>query len=186
MYSEEAANDFEKKISKLKHWCLTYRLCMLIGVPLSILWIGLAGVVLGTVIACFMLKHLWSLIPREDAETTPGRAVGFLFIPVFNIYWVFISILGIAKALNAQTNRLSIPDVRVSEGRAKTACILACLLYIPILDLIILAVVLIYAIWMWKEMIGAGVALLEHRHHQMLVDLAISANQDLAAMDDTE
>ena len=38
----------------------------------------------------WMIFHytIWSLVPREFAETTPGKAVGFLFIP-FSIFTGF-------------------------------------------------------------------------------------------------
>ena len=62
---------------------------------------GLLAIVFGLRI----LHKLWSLIPVHKAKTTPGKAVGFLFIPLFNIYWNFIAIYGLAKALNIETGR---------------------------------------------------------------------------------
>lgn len=35
--------------------------------------------------------QLWKAVPPQYAATTPGKAVGFLFIPFFNFYWAFIS-----------------------------------------------------------------------------------------------
>jgi hypothetical protein len=35
------------------------------------------------------LHRLWSAIPESSRSTSPGKAVGFLFIPCFNLYWVF-------------------------------------------------------------------------------------------------
>jgi len=57
-----------------------------------------------------ILHGLWSLIPTHKARTTPGKAVGFLFIPLFNFYWVFIAIYGLAKALNAETDQKSVNE----------------------------------------------------------------------------
>ena len=54
---------------------------------------------------------LWSLIPTHKAGTTPGKAIGFLFIPGVNLYWCFIAIYGLAKALNAETGRRSVNEV---------------------------------------------------------------------------
>lgn len=41
----------------------------------------------------FSLLHykLWLTIPPSLRATSPGRALGFLFIPFFNIYWAFIT-----------------------------------------------------------------------------------------------
>lgn len=33
----------------------------------------------------------WRALPPEYAATTPGKAVGFLFIPFYNFYWAFVS-----------------------------------------------------------------------------------------------
>jgi hypothetical protein len=36
-----------------------------------------------------ILWKMWSSIQDGNARTTPGKAIGFLFIPFFNIYWIF-------------------------------------------------------------------------------------------------
>lgn len=48
----------------------------------------------------------WSWIPPEQRHTnlwkkyiSPGQALGFMFIPYFNIYWMFVVYLGIADIL---------------------------------------------------------------------------------------
>ena len=67
---------------------------------------------LTTLISGFRILHkLWSLIPAEKAKTTPGKAVGFLLIPLVNFFWNFIAIYGLAKALNAETGRRSVSEV---------------------------------------------------------------------------
>lgn len=37
----------------------------------------------------------WVAIPQSFARTTPGKAVGHLFIPIYNLYWLFPSIAGL-------------------------------------------------------------------------------------------
>lgn len=39
----------------------------------------------------------WATIPRGIARTTPGLAVGLLFVPFFNFYWCFVSYAGLAE-----------------------------------------------------------------------------------------
>ena len=70
---------------------------------LSFLLSGLFG--------CLILHKLWSLIPAHKAKTTPSKAVGFLFVPVFNFYWIFVAIHELAKALNAESGRQSVSKV---------------------------------------------------------------------------
>ncbi|HBJ38801.1 MAG TPA: hypothetical protein DDZ51_29450 [Planctomycetaceae bacterium] len=45
-----------------------------------------------TIVAMVWLHYrLWRNLPEQYRATTPGKAVGFMFIPIFNFYWVFIS-----------------------------------------------------------------------------------------------
>jgi serine/threonine protein kinase len=43
----------------------------------------------------------WQALPEKFRATTPGRALGFLFIPLFNFYWVFVSFPKLASGFNA-------------------------------------------------------------------------------------
>ena len=76
--------------------------------------VAIVAVVFGLLAIVFglrILHKLWSLIPIHKAKTTPGKAVGFLFIPLFNLYWNFVAIYGLAKALNIETGRRSVSKV---------------------------------------------------------------------------
>jgi len=50
-----------------------------------------------------LLYRIWDLIPPREAATTPGKAVGFQFIPFFNIYWNFIAYGELGKYLTMRT-----------------------------------------------------------------------------------
>jgi hypothetical protein len=52
----------------------------------------------------------------------PGKAIGFMFIPFFNYYWVFRFALGITERLNFQF-RLRGQPPPVSRGLALASCI---------------------------------------------------------------
>ena len=43
----------------------------------------------------------WVALPERYRHTTPGQAAGFLFIPVFNFYWVFVSLGRLASGFEA-------------------------------------------------------------------------------------
>jgi hypothetical protein len=68
----------------------------------------------------FLWFHLyyraWKAIQDGYARTTPGKAIGFLFIPIFNAYWMFQAIWGFAKDYNAFIARYSINVKRLSEN----------------------------------------------------------------------
>lgn len=53
--------------------------------------------VIGTLILCY---RCWNVIQDEDPKTTPGKAAGFMLIPVFNIYWLFVAFYGLSTDLN--------------------------------------------------------------------------------------
>ena len=71
----------------------------------------------------YILHKLWSLIPADEAKTTPGKAVGFLFIPFFNLYWNFIAIYDLAQALDSLSTRRGIKKKKVSKGLCLAFCI---------------------------------------------------------------
>ena len=47
---------------------------------------------------------MWAAIQDGYARTTPGKAIGFMFIPFFNIYWMFQAIWGYSKDYNNFSN----------------------------------------------------------------------------------
>lgn len=82
------------------------------------------------VLFLILIYRMWKVIPKEFARTTPEKAVGYIFIPVFNLYWFFQAVWGWAKDWNsfkAKTGNLS---GNMSEDLA---------LSIPILQLINIA-----------------------------------------------
>ena len=77
--------------------------------------ISVAVLIVNLVFWCMLHYHLWKVVPRDIARTTPGKAVGLTFIPLFNFYWVFVSCLGLSKDINKTLQQQGI-QYRVSEG----------------------------------------------------------------------
>jgi hypothetical protein len=89
-------------------------------------------ILLASSIVLFVLYYkMWVAIQDGYARTTPGKAVGFMFIPLFNIYWVFQALWGYSKDYNEYLQRYSIPAKPLSEGLFLTACILPLLGWLP-------------------------------------------------------
>ena len=62
------------------------------AVSLILIFLAVAPMaVTALVFKCILLYRLWKLVPPEQAATTPGKAVGFMFIPFFNRYWNFVA-----------------------------------------------------------------------------------------------
>jgi len=61
------------------------------GLLLLVIMAMASMAVTALVFKCILLCRLWNLVPPEQAATTPGKAVGFLFIPFFDLYWNFVA-----------------------------------------------------------------------------------------------
>ena len=90
--------------------------------------------VFAMIVHCVLLHKAWSAIQDGITRPTPGKAVGFLFIPLFNIYWLFVAIGGWGKAFNGFAQRNHVQH-RAPEGLFLTHCILS---IIPFLSAIAL------------------------------------------------
>ena len=56
--------------------------------------------IVGAIIGYVHLYRAWTILQPGMAQTTPGQAIGFLFIPFFNLYWIFIAYKGFATDWN--------------------------------------------------------------------------------------
>lgn len=148
---------------RLRSWFTTFWICLAVGLPLCIIVIGAAGVIAASIFYLLIMHKCWGLIPPRDAKTTPGKAIGFMFIPFFNLYWNFVAIHGLAQALNAERRRLGVRDAEVSEGMCLAYCILVCCSIIPYLGIFTgLAALVIWVIAV-RQFKDAGVALIQRR-----------------------
>jgi len=48
----------------------------------------------------FYVFRLWEEIPQKIARTTPGMAAGLSLIPLFQLYWMFIALVGLYQDMN--------------------------------------------------------------------------------------
>lgn len=69
--------------------------------------------VVSLVVSLLFIYKMWSAVQDGKASTTPGLAVGLLFVPVFNLYWAFLVYYGFARDYNALVKRrgLNIPQL---------------------------------------------------------------------------
>ena len=64
--------------------------------------------VCSVLIELVLFYKMWAAIQDDQASISPAKAVGFLFIPVFNIYWALLMVTGFAEDYNAFIQRRSI------------------------------------------------------------------------------
>lgn len=71
-----------------------------------------------------IVRRGWQV--AADAEVSPGKAQGFLFIPFFNFYWVFRALPGLTRALSRRAEQVGIEGGQRLSGFALTVAILFC------------------------------------------------------------
>ena len=98
----------------------------LVNSLLTLIW--MPAFIVTTVFWCILLYRQWSLLQGHGARTTPGKAVGFLFIPFYSFYWYFVAYAGLATDTNNYLNKAGITSsIRMSFGLAVTDCVLSIL-----------------------------------------------------------
>ncbi len=88
------------------------------------------------VLYCVLVYKMWQAI-QPYGRSTPGKAVGFLFIPFYNLYWIFIALKGWFDDYNKliMAKRLNIP--KLPDGIALAVCILAIVSMVPYIGLLV-------------------------------------------------
>jgi len=129
----------------------------LIGLPLGIL---------AVVFVCMLHYKCWMALPQQHRFTTPGRAIGFMWIPFYNLYWAFVTWPKLSEGLIYWQSAQGVPPVN-TQGLAMTYAILfVCQFaigWIPVFGFLIgVAQIVIFIIY-YLKVVGALNALLKQR-----------------------
>lgn len=96
-----------------------------------------APVILCVIFSMILHYKCWQALPSQFARTTPGKAVGMLFVPFYNFYWVFPSVVGLAQDYRAWAAKTGTSGVKNYYGIGLALSVLfICqwvLIWIPIL-----------------------------------------------------
>ncbi|MBN1795076.1 MAG: DUF4339 domain-containing protein [Sedimentisphaerales bacterium] len=145
-----------------------------IGLPLSFVCIGVPLTIAGTVLGYILLYRSWLLIQDGNPRTTAGLAVGFCFIPFFNLYWIYVAFVGLSKDMNSYCRQRQIAAPVVSENMALAYYILSLLnllaiplSFIPDIGIVFsllvgIPITVLYIILM-KHFTDTGMSILEHK-----------------------
>ncbi len=130
----------------------------------SVLYLaGLAAVIASAVFHLILLYRSWEVVQDGRARTTPGRAVGFMFIPIFNLYWFFVAKFGLAKDLNAFAERHAINSRPVSPGLGLACSILLLLSLIPLVVVFAIIPALVVLLLFLKQVTDACCDIVDHQ-----------------------
>lgn len=110
-------------------WWIGYPLSSVVmGFPFLFAVVGAAFpflfLVAASVFDCIILYRHWILLQGHGARTTPGKAVGFGFIPFYCFYWWFVAYAGLAEDNNRYMESKSTQGPRLNYGLAITLCVL--------------------------------------------------------------
>lgn len=118
-----------------------------IGVGIFFGVVGMAG---GAICYMALLSRAWSLIQDGRAATTPGKAVGLLFVPYFNCYWVFIAFWTLARDLDRFANRYSLNTPPAPRGLGAAIAVNHAVGAVPLLGLVTLTLnFFLMPLYMW-------------------------------------
>jgi hypothetical protein len=98
--------------------------------------LGFLGLLYASVINLIFIYKIWQAIADEYARTTPGKAIGFLFIPLFNLFWIFEVLWGFAKDCNNYIKSRSLAAKPLPEGMFLACSILVATSGIPYLGIL--------------------------------------------------
>jgi hypothetical protein len=115
---------------------------MLIGMLVGLAACLACGVTAIVSFVVFLYKG-WNQVQDGKASQSPGLAVGLLFVPLFNVVWLFFAFWGLAKDANAYLDRYGIDGPQANAGLALTACILNACAIVPSIGVLVWLVGLI-------------------------------------------
>ena len=134
------------------------------GLPLCVVVIGIIPLIAGSVISFILLYRFWAVIQDGKARTNPSKAVGFCFIPFFNIYWNYVAMVGLAEDMNRYCRERNIAAPVIGEGLAITWFVLYCCSCIPWLNLLAIIPCIVISIILMKQLTDVTAKILEQKN----------------------
>jgi hypothetical protein len=95
-------------------------------------------ILIALIVHLVFVYKFWNSIQDGHPRMTPGKAIGFLFIPFFNIYWLFQVYPGFATDYNRYIQEKGIQARPLSQGLL-TAMAIFILVSIPVVNWIVQA-----------------------------------------------
>jgi hypothetical protein len=106
---------------------ILFSICWWIGFPLTGRLSGLPFQFGAVVFGSIILYRNWLLLHGHAARTTPKKATGLIFVPLFWFYWWFVAFAGLATDCNRYMEENRIAGPRLSRRLAIAVCLLAIL-----------------------------------------------------------
>jgi hypothetical protein len=154
LYNAQLMKPAAIRIKELNDLFTAWWILLLCGAVTAFIFIGIPALIAGVVLQYIMIYRFWETIQSIRPRTTPGKAVGFLFIPFFGIYWIWDAFHGLSKDMNTYMNVNNVPGERLNEGLSLAFCILLWVSIIPYIDFLAApaaGVIFIILLSKWKN-----------------------------------
>lgn len=134
-------------------------------VAFALLGVSLIFVIVSMIAFLMTIHALWQTIQAPPtgvgiqgvARTTPGKAVGFMFIPFYSLYWVFQVWVGLAADMNKTLDMRGVNASRLSTGLAIAISVCTLLSMIPYFGLLAwLANLIMVPMFLWRAFAAAN------------------------------
>lgn len=106
----------------------------------NLLFVAIFLLLYPTIIKFILWYKAWESIQDGSARATPIQAVAFLFIPFFNLYWMFQFSWGFSKDYNKYIQRHGINSPMLPEGLFLAGNILALTTWLPFIGVLTLII----------------------------------------------
>jgi len=107
-----------------------------------LLLLSIVAHIASAIFYCIIIYRAWLCLKAGAPRTTPGSAIGLMFVPLYNIYWMFVAINGLPKDWNRVVS--SYEDLHNAPRLSETTFLLFCIgsLVFPPLALVVMFPVL--------------------------------------------
>lgn len=136
----------------------------LVGAGIFFFLLGMALTIVAAIFGYVLLYKAWQAIQDGQPRTTPGKAVGFLFIPFFNFYWMFVAYWGWAKDYNAYISTKGFNLTKMPEGLFLAFPIIVLCSCIPYLGSVAGIAIIVIFIMISYQMIDAVNGIIDARN----------------------
>jgi len=135
-----------------------------LSVPLFFLsGIGLFLIIPAVVIECILLYRFWYVIQSGNPRTTPGKAVGFSFIPIFaQFHWWHVAWVGLSKDTNSFCRTKKI-NAHVNEKLARVYYSFLFFSNVPVVGIVGLIGSFIVGSILMKQLVESSIKIIHSR-----------------------
>ena len=125
-------------------------------------------IVWSQIINLMLIYRYWNLIQDAGPRTTPAKAIGFLFIPFFNLYWIYVVIVVLTKETNDYCELRKINAEHVNERLAFRFFLCCLLIYMPFLIPLALPLMMVFNCQWHRQMATMAASLVNAKQSPQL------------------